>query len=240
MKVLFALILVCSFQAHAFQVLTGTVSKITDGDTVVFKTNDGNVINLDREYASDLGENKTLKVRMMGLDAPEEHFQVANQWHHQGHWAKEATARLAALLRGAKAVQLQVYGLDKYKRTLGKLILNGKDLHEQMIRDGHAVTYFYCSNTECGENFFEDNSIRRYEAACREAKAAGKGIWDLGDPLQEMPFEFRARLRKDKLTRFVGNLQTMELVQPEDYKKVSPCSRVFFDNSSDARRLGFH
>ena len=94
-------------------VLSGTVSRIVDGDTLWLKT-EGD------------GEPPVV-VRLEGIDAPES-CQVGGA---------EATAALNALALG-RSVTVRVATRDEYGRTVGKVFDGEKDIGDRMVRDGMA------------------------------------------------------------------------------------------------------
>lgn len=97
-----------------------TVSYVYDGDTV----------------ALECGiEEVTARVR--GLDAPETKSPgCAEELAH----GTLATERLRAILTGGE-VSFRREGMDKYHRVLIRLMVDGADVAEQMIREGLAVAY---------------------------------------------------------------------------------------------------
>jgi len=97
--------------------LTGTVSRVVDGDTLWLKTE---------------GDSAPVVVRMDGIDAPES-CQVGG---------KEATEALNALALG-RSVTVRVIAKDDYGRTVGKVFDGDKDLGDRMVRDGQAWSTRY-------------------------------------------------------------------------------------------------
>ncbi len=104
--------LLCSFvQAGT---LSGTVVRITDGDTLVV---------LDANKAQ-------YKIRLMGIDAPE-----SNQ-----AYGKESKDNLSDLVAG-KFVVVEYDKLDRYKKIIGKILLSGKDVNLEQVASGMAWHY---------------------------------------------------------------------------------------------------
>ena len=104
--------LLCSFvQAGT---LSGTVVRITDGDTLVV---------LDANKAQ-------YKIRLMGIDAPE-----SNQ-----AYGKESKDNLSYLVAG-KFVVVEYDKLDRYKKIIGKILLSGKDVNLEQVASGMAWHY---------------------------------------------------------------------------------------------------
>jgi endonuclease YncB( thermonuclease family) len=99
-------------------VLSGTVSRVVDGDTLWLKT-EGD------------GEPPVV-VRLEGIDAPES-CQVGGS---------EATAALNALALG-RSVTVRVATRDEYGRTVGKVFDGEKDIGDRMVRDGMAWSTRY-------------------------------------------------------------------------------------------------
>jgi len=98
-------------------VLTGTVSRIVDGDTLWLRTE---------------GEAAPVVVRIDGIDAPES-CQAGGA---------EATAALNALALG-RNVSVRVVSHDEFGRTLGKVLDGEKDVGDRMVRDGQAWSLRY-------------------------------------------------------------------------------------------------
>ena len=108
-----------------------------------------------------------------------------------------------------------------------------------MVRLGLAVTYIICEGANCNGKFLEANHVDEYVAACEEARANGQGQWNPKDRLKELPYEFRLRLGSRKPEKYIGNLETRELLKPAEYKKVDVCHRIFFMKKEDGLHAGF-
>ena len=98
--------------------LSGTVSRVVDGDTLWLKTGGD--------------DTAPLVVRLDGIDAPES-CQVGG---------KEATAALTNLALG-RNVTVRVAARDEHGRTVGKVFDGDKDLGDRMVRDGQAWSSRY-------------------------------------------------------------------------------------------------
>lgn len=129
----------------------GKVIGVTDGDTIKV-----------------LVDKMPKTVRLEGIDAPEAKQSFGNK-------SKQALSKLVA----GKTVRILVTGTDKYKRTLGKVEIEGVDVNAQMIEDGWAWHYK------------KYNSEMRLSKLEEQAKTAKKGLWAEENPLP--PWEFRAR-----------------------------------------------
>lgn len=79
------------------------------------------------------------RVRLRGFDAPEIFRAKCPIERHKG---LIAAARLIDILgHGQPAFHARGRNLDRYKRTLAVLTVNGQDVAAIMIREGHAVPY---------------------------------------------------------------------------------------------------
>ncbi len=206
---------------------TGYVQKVTDGDTIWFNTR------------KDFDVETRLKIRMVHMDSPETHLPTKGGVVGQGHYGVQAHKMLARLLDGYEKVQLENQGLDRYQRTLGVVFADGEDINLKMVESGWAIPYVICSGKMCNREFFDQENIAGYVKACNEARAAGRGIWDPSDPLEEMPFEFRLRHQERDPDKFVGDFETKEFHRPDDYKKVDVCQRIFFTKKYEGERAGY-
>ena len=113
---IFTLILISLLACSSVQAgtITGTVVRITDGDTVVV-----------------LDANKVqYKIRLVGIDAPEK----------KQAYGKKSKENLSNLVAG-KYVVVEYDKLDRYKRVLGKILLSGKDMNLEQISSGLAWHY---------------------------------------------------------------------------------------------------
>ncbi len=205
----------------------GYVQKITDGDTIWFNTR------------KDFDVDTRLKIRMLHIDAPETHLPTSNGIVNQGHWGDAATKKLMSLLEIEQKVVLDNQGTDKYERTLGVVYDGDTDVNLKMVESGWAIPYIICSGSTCNKSFIKTERVAEYVAACEDARANGKGIWDPADPLEEMPFEFRLRHQERDPDKYVGDYKTKALVEPDAYPKIDVCRRVFFMKKSEAVRAGF-
>ena len=99
----------------------GIVERVADGDTLTVIT-----------------PNQTkLRIRMFGIDAPE--TPKGTKFPGQPY-GKEAEAYLKQLVEG-KRVKVEIYEVDRYKRLLSTIFLDGKDINLAMIEAGLAEVY---------------------------------------------------------------------------------------------------
>jgi micrococcal nuclease len=102
------------------------VLKIVDGDTI--------------DVRIDLGFNvwHKCRVRLMGINAPESRT-TDKEEKVRGIAAK---AWLKNVLEMTKSpIEMQSHGTGKYGRVLGEIFINGININELMVKEGHAVEY---------------------------------------------------------------------------------------------------
>lgn len=149
--VLFILIL-CSY-ANSLEFI-GKVVKVSDGDTVTILTSD-----------------KTQhKIRLNDIDAPEKKQAFGNK-------SKDNLAKYIA----GKTVTVQYQKKDKYKRILGTIYYNNKDINLQQVKDGYAWVYKKYSNNQ---TYYKEET---------KAKESKKGLWIEKNRIA--PWEFRKQKR---------------------------------------------
>ena len=132
--------------------LIGKVVKVSDGDTVTILTSD-----------------KTQhKIRLNDIDAPEKKQAFGNK-------SKDNLAKYIA----GKTVTVKYQKKDKYKRVLGTIYYNNKDINLQQVKDGYAWVYKKYSNNQT------------YYKAEKLARDKRVGLWIDKNPLE--PWEFRKK-----------------------------------------------
>ena len=147
-----------NLQAANKETIFARVVGISDGDTVTV-----------------LAEgNQRIKIRLQGIDAPE----------RSQAFGMRSRQNLANLIFG-KNVQIKSHGLDKYKRTLGTILIDDQDINEQMVKDGFAWFYRRYAKDLTGDQ------ASRYEEAETSAKASGLGLWADADPTP--PWDYRKK-----------------------------------------------
>ena len=133
--------------------VTGPVVRILDGDTLEV-----------------LHDQHPERIRLSGIDCPE-------KGQAYGQKAKHAAADLAF----GKDVTVQTSGHDKYKRTIGEVILpGGMNLNQELVKQGWCWWY---------RKYAPGNTV--LEELEQNAREAGKGLW--ADPLPVPPWEWRKK-----------------------------------------------
>ena len=123
--------------------LEGKVVGVTDGDTIKILT----------------PKRQQIKVRLYGIDAPEKK-------QPYGAAAKQYLADLVA----GKTVQIEEHGKDRYKRVLGIVYFDGKDVNEILVLNGYAWAFTKYSKI--------------YESQERQARSKGLGLWRDKNPIK--------------------------------------------------------
>ena len=114
---------------------------------------------------------REVRVRLHGVDAPE----------HGQPWSGRAR-RFTAELAGDRDVVLRVWDTDRYGRLVADVLLpDGRDLGDELLRAGLAWHYRWYS---------DDPRRERLEA---EARAARRGLWREGHPVEPRAFRERER-----------------------------------------------
>jgi endonuclease YncB( thermonuclease family) len=150
------------------ETIHGKVVGISDGDTVTI-----------------LDSAKTqYKIRLSGIDAPEKSPPFWNR-------SKE---HLSALVF-AKNIEVDWVKKDKYGRTIGKVIVNGRDANLEQLRAGLAWHYkAYQKEQRASER-------AQYADAETAARAKHVGLWH--DPKPVAPWDFRHGARDANPTHWL-------------------------------------
>lgn len=147
--------------------LSGKVVSVTDGDTIKV-----------------LIGKETVTVRLEGIDAPE-------SGQSFGKKAKEALAGLVA----GKTVTVKKTGTDKYKRTLGIVIVGDVDASAKLLEDGWAWHF---------KKYNDEERLAKLEEAARKAR---RGLW--ADENALAPWDYRARQKTPEVAPKTPNEKKM-------------------------------
>lgn len=146
--------LLCASHASA-NTLSGKVVAVLDGDTITV-----------------LHENQQTRVRIAGIDAPEKRQAF-------GQRSKQSMSDCAF----GKEVEIDWKKLDRYGRTIGKVVADGVDCGLRQIELGMAWHY----KAYAKEQSREDREA--YASAEEKAKSERRGLWS--DTAPAPPWEFR-------------------------------------------------
>jgi endonuclease YncB( thermonuclease family) len=145
---------------EAGELLRGRVVKVSDGDTVTV-----------------LRGREQVKVRLLGIDAPEKSQPFG-----------DACRRKLAEAVAGKEVALPAGKRDRYGRVLGTLVLDGRDLNLRQIEEGCAWHYKQFARDQ------EPEDRERYAAAEVEARRTKRGLWQ--DGKRQAPWDYRRENRR--------------------------------------------
>ncbi len=129
------------------------IKKIVDGDT----------------FWVDDGTAKGIKIRLIGIDAPESRKSFKKE---MGVYGKEAKMYLTQLLKGKKVrLVYDVDLLDQYGRTLAYAYLeDGTFVNADLIKNGFAIILTIPPNVKFADHFYELQ---------QEARTTKKGLWSV-------------------------------------------------------------
>lgn len=136
------------------QGLTGKIIRVSDGDTVVLLDSD----------------NNQHKIRLYGIDAPES----------KQAYGTKSKQYLSSMIAG-KTVTVEYTKTDQYKRILGTIFYQGKNINEEMVRSGYVWRYYY-------------NKNKRLLWLQKVAKENKRGLW--ADKNAIDPYHFRKSKKK--------------------------------------------
>jgi endonuclease YncB( thermonuclease family) len=146
-------ILLVSTSAFVFADFTGRVVGVIDGDTI-------DVLHIQHPE----------RIRLSGIDCPE-------KGQAYGKHAKHAASALAF----GKDVTIETHGHDKYRRTIGDVILpDGMNLNQELVKQGWCWWY---RKYAPGDTMLEGLE--------NKARAAKQGLWADRQPVP--PWEWRKR-----------------------------------------------
>jgi len=147
--------------------VSGKVISIIDGDT----------------YDALLESNKTIRVRMEGIDAPE-----------KGMPFYQKSKNHLSSLCFSKQVKIKIIGVDNYERILAYTYSeDGKELSQEMIEAGYAWHF---------KKYNSDATLSNMEIKARDLK---KGLWSEENPMS--PWTNRSLHRQGISTKDSFNIQ---------------------------------
>jgi len=133
------------------------------GDFIVTRVYDGDTILVTRDRTD------TRKVRLVGIDAPE----TSRKKYELGQTYSQQSKKYLTSLVLNRTVTVTSYDLDVYNQLLGVVIWEGININLEMVRSGLAEVYRGSPP--------KGLDIEPYWKAEKEAKAAMRGMWSLGD-----------------------------------------------------------
>ena len=160
---IFIIIILFLTSTYTFADFNADIVRIIDGDTIDV---------LD-------GNNKKLRIRLLGIDTPESEQPF-------GH---ESSTHLKKILNGKSVIIIskpnknKPYTLGYYNRVIGKVILHGRDINLEMIEKGMAWHFKKYKKNQPIEDRYS------YNNAENEAQEKKIGLWSDQNPLP--PWKWR-------------------------------------------------
>lgn len=164
------------FAKDPIRTIEGIVTKVSDGDTI--------------NVTDPMGTK--VKVRLYGIDAPEapKDNKKTGRISKPGQpYGEEAYQALQSKVY-RKAVKLDIMDIDKYKRSVGIIWLNGKNVNLEMVAEGYAWAY---------RKYLDRPHASEYIQLEDQARSKKLGLWQQNNP--QPPWEFRKSLKKGKHSR---------------------------------------
>ena len=110
--------------------------KVSDGDTMnVQKVENGKVV------------GEIVKIRMFGIDAPE-------KTQDYGIESKQALEKLV----NGKTLEIEEKNRDRYGRTVAVVYVNGKNVNEEMVKNGNAWWYQEYDKKDTKMQAYQENA----------------------------------------------------------------------------------
>jgi endonuclease YncB( thermonuclease family) len=193
-------------------VIHGKVINVHDGDTVTV---------LD-QY------NKKTNVRLQGIDAPE----------LKQTFGSVSQQNLSRLVLG-KQVTIVWNKVDKYRRTVGTIMLDGHDVNIEQVKAGLAWHFKKYEDEQNAED------RRTYAAAEQNARAAKLGLWQDSSPTA--PGDWRADVKTKRWGppppegTIIGSRNSKKYHRPDcpGYRDMAERNRVFFKSVEEAEAAGY-
>lgn len=136
-----------------------TITKVVDGDT----------------FWVDNGSEKGLKIRLIGIDAPESRKTFKKE---VGYYGMEAKAYAKKMLANKKVkLEMDVDSLDRFGRTLAYAYLeDGTFVNAHLIENGYAMIMTIPPNVKYAELLLKLQ---------QEARENNRGLWNLNGASNE-------------------------------------------------------
>ena len=157
------IIILFSISTYTYGDFNAQVVRIVDGDTI--QVIDSNGIKF--------------KIRLLGIDTPE----LKQRFGYESSLSLKKIIDGKAVIIISKTEKNKPYTLGRYKRIIGKIILNGKDINLEMVQKGmawHYKKYIKSQNVEDRQS---------YNNAEQDARLNKIGLWSDVNPVA--PWEWR-------------------------------------------------
>ena len=114
------------------------VIKVSDGDTISVKRLKNGVLDGD-----------LIKVRLYGVDAPEKDQDF-------GYESKKALINYVA----DKTIEIDIKSKDRYGRSVGILYVDGRNINEELLRDGYVWYYEQYDKNNERSRLLQENAMK--------------------------------------------------------------------------------
>ncbi len=193
-------------------VIEGKVINVHDGDTVTV---------LDQN-------NKKFNIRLHGIDAPE----------LKQAFGSESQQNLSRLVLG-KQVSIFWNKVDKYRRTVGTIRIDGRDINIEQVKAGLAWHFKKYQDEQ------EPEDRVTYAAAEEQARLAELGLWQQKPPTA--PGDYRQAVKAKRWGppppegTIIGTRNSKKYHRPdcEGYRNMAERNRVFFKTVAEAEAAGY-
>ena len=110
------------------------------------KVSDGDTLNVQKvENGKFTGE--VIKIRMFGIDAPE-------KTQDYGSESKQALEKMV----NGKTLEIEEKNRDRYGRTVAVVYVNGKNVNEEMVKNGNAWWYQEYDKKDTKMQAYQENA----------------------------------------------------------------------------------
>jgi endonuclease YncB( thermonuclease family)/methylphosphotriester-DNA--protein-cysteine methyltransferase len=193
-------------------VIEGKAINVHDGDTITV---------LDQD-------NKKFHIRLQGIDAPELKQEA-------GAISQQNLSRMVL----GKQVTIVWTKVDKYRRTVGTIMLDGRDVNIEQVKAGMAWHFKKYEDEQSPED------RRTYAAAEQAARVAQLGLWKVASPTA--PGDWRQEVKTKRWGpppppgTIVGNSNSKKYHRPDcaGYRDMAERNRVFFKTVAEAEAAGY-
>jgi endonuclease YncB( thermonuclease family) len=176
------------------------VIKVMDGDTIKIQF-----------------ENAKYSVRFLAVDTPETNFKQQSQ----GKWGEAAKAKTQSLIKVGSFVKVRFEGArcDQFKRLLGSIYVNDKNINVELVKAGLAVSY-------C----FNEIIPLCYEVKDAMAYAIQNQNGFHADASFQYPYDFRTEIQGFPDSPWVKDIVTGKQVDYANKNTIPAPRRVFLNH----------
>jgi micrococcal nuclease len=130
-----------------------------------------------------------VKVRLYGIDAPEtDKITKSGKVSKAGQpYGEEASNALKAKIGRQAVVRVDVMAIDQYKRLVGILTMDNRNINREMVAEGWAWAY---------RQYLDRPHASEYITAEEQARSKRLGLWRDSNP--QPPWEFRKLQKKGR------------------------------------------